>query len=122
MEKVGVRSGLRGVEGEGEGEGGEVQVVEGLGGGGRGEKVEADDDGSAGVSGSGSCEAICCCWTSSAGAGSASSARSLLIAGSAVGRPPPEDCTNRSTKEGLALSLGRKPSIAPSPPPRGYGV
>lgn len=80
--------------------------------------------GDAGVSGgSGSCEAICCCSSSSAGAGNdvedpgadlalaLAVVWSLLLVGRAGCRLSLGDFTNRSTKEGLALSFGRRPSM-----------
>lgn len=77
-------------------------------------KVAIDDD--AGVSGgSGSCEAICCCSSSSAGTANACDKEvpdgSLLVVGSVVGHLWPFDRTNRSTSDGLTLSLGRMPSM-----------
>lgn len=122
---VGTRVGGAGVEGgetrvEGEDEVG-VEVGSWVG------KVEVDDV--AGVSGgSGSCEAICCTSASSAGtAGSTGSTSSTGDDGSVSGSPDSAwagrlllivvraslvDFTNRSTREGRALSLGRRPNIA----------
>lgn len=110
-----------GVEGDEGGESGERAGVEdGVGVDGCG--VGGDDDGLGVSGGSGSSEAICCStWSSSAGndvAGSWSSGRepprSLLLADPVVGRPlrpSPGDLTNRSTSEGLAFNVGRRPSI-----------
>lgn len=104
---LGLRGGLRGDTGD---EGEEV---------GKGEVANDDDDDRAGVWGSGSCEAICCCWASSAGrrndvedaAGSCSSGRLLLIVDAVPGLLSLLERTNRSTSDGRALSVGRKPSM-----------
>lgn len=89
-----------------------------------GEGEGGDDAGMSG--GSGSSEAICCCtWSSSAGNDVGGSwacpwtsgrvpSRSFLLVDPAVGwlfRPSPVDLTNRSTNEGLAFKVGRRPNI-----------
>lgn len=114
-----VWEGVEGVSGWGSGESAGVVEV-GVGGVEVGAGVGGDDAGVSG--GSGSSEAICCCtWSSSAGndvEGSWSSgkepSKSLLLVEPVVPwpfRPAPGDLTNRSTSEGLAFSLGRRPSM-----------
>lgn len=108
-----VQAGGEGDEVGGSGKRGGVEVGCGVG-------VGGDDAGVSG--GSGSSEAICCTtWSSSAGndvEGSWSSARepfrSLLLVDPTAGRlfrPSPGDLTNRSTSDGRAFNVGRRPNM-----------
>lgn len=113
---------LEGVRGEGAGADAGVRVVEvGVGKDGCGD-TSGDDAGVSG--GSGSSEAICCCTWSSSWSSGREPSRSLLLVESAVGHLPcasPGDLTNRSTSDGLAFSLGRRPSIVLPKPYLAFG-